>query len=157
MWNPFRVKFQSQSKKWLYNVVGEGLDHVPRLFVLSLVHYISRKTFRMLMRDECVFESEKKGDSTRIEPKSPWRECGMVTTRPLGHVCKLYWEMSFKTNHSQIPAITPITLKTPCFLLPPAVNYIILRAAKKRFFSKFSGFQSTESPIYENRWSGTWI
>ena len=41
-------------------MVGEGLDHVPRLFVLSLVHYISRKTFRMLMRDECVFESEKK-------------------------------------------------------------------------------------------------
>ena len=63
-------------------MVGEGLDHVPRLFVLSLVHYISRKTFRMLMRDECVFESEKKGDSTGIEPESPWRESGMVTTRP---------------------------------------------------------------------------
>ena len=50
-------------------MVGEGLDHVPRLFVLSLVHYISRKTFRMLMRDECVFESEKKrldGNRTQV-------------------------------------------------------------------------------------------
>ena len=87
-------------------MVGEGLDHVPRLFVLSLVHYISRKTFRMLMRDECVFESEKKRDSTGIEPKSPWREPGMVTTRPLGHVCRLYCEISFKANHSQILAMT---------------------------------------------------
>ena len=87
-------------------MVGEGLYQDPRLFVLSFVHYISRKTFRKLMRDECVFESEKKGDSTRIEPKSPWRESGMVTTRPLGHVCKVYCEMSFKTNHSQISAMT---------------------------------------------------
>ena len=119
MVQPNRVKFQSQSKKWLYNTVGEGLDQGSRFLVLSFVHYISRKTFRMLMRDECVFESEKKGDSTGIEPESPWRECGMVTTRPLGHVCKLYWEMSFKTNHSQSSAMAPITLKSPWFYYHP--------------------------------------
>ena len=49
-------------------MVGEGLDHVPRLFVLSLVHYISRKTFRKLMRDECVFESEKKETRRESNP-----------------------------------------------------------------------------------------